>query len=121
MIEAAGVQCRASPPLITDRGHAASGTVRLQSMPMGQRGGGRSYVELIIGELKANLAEIMHLSLGQLFDREDRRAVEQPDQPMPLAVELLEGLGHPELAAARIGGESGLCVHGKELGVFCVP
>ena len=64
-------------------------------MPMRHGGGGGGDVALIVGELKPNLAEIMHLAVGQLFHGEDRRAVEQAQQPVALAVELHEGLRHP--------------------------
>ena len=75
-------------------------------MPMRHGGGSGGDVALVVGELKANLAEIMHLSVGQLFHCEDRRPVEQSQQPVPLAVELHEWLRHAQLAAAGIGRES---------------
>ena len=40
---------------------------------------------------------------------------------MPLAIELHEGLGHPQLATTSIGGESRLGIHCEQLGVLGVP
>jgi hypothetical protein len=82
---------------------------------------GGSNVALIVGELEADLAEIMHLPIGQLLHRKDRRAVEQSEQSMPLAIELHERLGHAQLAATSIGGESRGSIQGEQLGVLGVP
>src|SRR5207344_2214386 len=73
------------------------------------------------GELEANLAEIMHLSVGQLLNRKDWRAVEQPEQYVPLAIELHEGLRRPQLATTGIGRESRLGIQSEQLGVLGVP
>jgi hypothetical protein len=58
-------------------------------------GGSSGDVALVVGELEPNLAEIMHLAVSQLFHGEDRRPVEQSQQPVALAVELHKGLRHP--------------------------
>ena len=89
------MQCLANPPLITTVDPTTPGALWLHAMPMRHGGGSGGDVPLIVSELEPNLAEIMHLSVGQLLNGEDRRPVEQSQQAVPLAVELYEGLRQP--------------------------
>ena len=104
-----------------DRRTTTSGALRLQPMPMSERRGGGSDITLIVGELEANLAEIMHLAFGQRLHCEDRIAIQQPEQPVPLAVVVNKRLGHPQLAAAGISGESGLSVEFEQFRGLVAP
>jgi hypothetical protein len=88
---------------------------------MCQRCGSGCDVALIVGELEANLAKIVHLAFGQRLDGEDRLAIEQPEQPVALAVVGHKGLRHPQLAATSVGGESRLGVEFEQFRVLIAP
>ena len=90
--------CRAMPgksAINHYRRAAAPRALGLHPMPMREGRSRCCNVALIVGELEPNFAEIMHLAFGQRLHREDRRAIEQSEQSVPLAVVPQEGLRHP--------------------------
>jgi hypothetical protein len=94
-------QWRAKPPLITFVGPPHCGHIGSRWCHWMIAAAGRSDVPLVVTELEPHLAQIVDLALGEGLHSEDGRSVEQTEESVPLAVELDERPGHPQLAAAR--------------------
>src|SRR5215216_350467 len=106
MIFVAALAAPAETAVDHSRRAAAARAARLLPVPVGQRGRSGRNVAFIVGELVSDFPQIVYLALGESLNREDRGGVQQAEQPVPLAVVFHERLGHPQLAAAAVGGES---------------
>jgi hypothetical protein len=94
---------------------------RVATVPLRDGGGGGGDVAFVVGQPRADLAEVVQLAVGPGLHGEDRGPLQESEQPVALVVVLDERLDQPQLGATVVGGEAGLVVELQQQGVGGSP